>query len=801
MLSEEKKKLSCSNCRKIKRKCDGGHPCSSCTKRNVTCDYNTTDRRSQRYSVGYIKSLETNNDVLEDALAGLVAIRDDPDALAAKLESLSLSFPKRVERPVDTPGDLNMDDEYEPSENEIADKPYITDSDQYFGAGSVYHVRGVPTQAQEPLLATSPLDLGPIDGVITLEQDFEYVTGLVRDYFTYQYYGTQHILLDKNRILYELENRNLSGPFLNAELIYAICANSGKLTFKEADAYCDYVLKGLFLERITLSIAISQCYTLLALHCISKGQISKAWLFAGIGIRIGLDVGFDMSHGENSCPTSNRCFMGTLVMDQYFAMSLGRRSCLQQNSVPILRLNGESEVDYLNVKYSIELIEMTRHMVRLTYQPVTFDKDPKINYLLKFNRLKVFNMKLLKWRQNLDPACSWLYASLKSAKDLAIQNHTLKFLYYYLLIFLNKPFLHVPKQHSTVFLIEEMAKEVYLIVYQKLVKIDEENGTKLHGRDVNSAGPHTRSIKYSSASMDICVVMLLANVLLTLITSQPEHYIHLEKQFKAFAQYTNYIGLRKYDAVEKPMTVLLRKFEDFKAQMKSEGSQTDGGCSDQEQIQIGEEGGSTIKSSPPTSANSDNGKVDCDLAGKLKLDGVPNWNTFPQNTTMPVDLLTYLISSPEEGQDASEFDPWWQQLNNNAMISHNESITNGQPLLGQQGVIAANQNESNFMPGPPFQIGQTYGEEFLRYQNPQIASQLQPDFLTGQPHLKQEPVGTGPVFGQQEIYSYDHLPKSKDPVDQILNLLFSNTGNEFDVDKTRFDWDGMFREQYPSMPQ
>ena len=103
MSSSEKKKLSCSNCRKIKRKCDGGHPCSSCAKRNAPCDYNTTDRRSQRYSVGYIKSLETNNDVLEGALAELVALRDEPEELLAKLESLSTSFPKKVEKPEGSP--------------------------------------------------------------------------------------------------------------------------------------------------------------------------------------------------------------------------------------------------------------------------------------------------------------------------------------------------------------------------------------------------------------------------------------------------------------------------------------------------------------------------------------------------------------------------------------------------------------------------------------------------------------------------------------------------------------------------
>ncbi|GEQ68452.1 hypothetical protein JCM33374_g2120 [Metschnikowia sp. JCM 33374] len=833
MVVGEKKKRSCANCRKIKRKCDGENPCSSCVKRKTHCDYSTTDKRSQRFSVSYIKSLETNNELLETALAELAAFRDDPEELVAKLASLSTSLPKKIEKPETLPGDSHGDDVFEPDEDENSDKAFISEKDQYFGAGSVYSSIGAPTQKQEPILGIKPEPMGPKIRVITLEEDYNYVAGLVRGFFNDQAYGTCHSLFDKNRVLHELENRNLSGPFLNPELIYAICANCESITHKEADAYCDYAIKSLFSKSVASSIATSQCYSLLAIHCISKGQVSKSWLFSGVGPRVGQDVGFDMCHGENPCPISNRCFMSTLIIDQYLSLSLGRRSSLQQNSVPVLRLEGESDADYLSMKHSVELLELTRHMIRSTYQPVTFDKDPKMNYLLKFNRSKVFNTKMLKWRQSLDPACYWSYASLKASQDLANGNHTLKFLYYYFLLFLNKPFLHLPKEHSNVFLIEEMAKEVYLIVNSRLLKIDEENGTSLHNN--TSLSTVITSNKNSSASMDICVVMILANVLMILITTQPEHYLYLEKYLKAFAHYSNYVNLRKYDAVEKPMTALLENLENFKANLKTdtsqpgdkfspatakgttrgepsiatktEASQHEDKFSEQEKSINDDEQNSEVstKSSPPTSdcTNSDQQNYDSDYPGKSYLDAgmISTCSNFPQ-VPDPSIIAPSDSSVPSQSQDSVAFDPWWQNMNNHGNSSRgpNHSLLNEQNQFQPQNPIY-----SQFS---PMQSQAMYGVSQGNPNQPLSAHNQQPAGLPVGHHAMEPYAMQGvprelhafqPSLQQQEIYSYDHLPKSNDPVDQMFNSLFSNTGREFSMDREFLNWDGLFKGQYQEM--
>ncbi|KAM9925802.1 hypothetical protein OXX59_003637 [Metschnikowia pulcherrima] len=803
MSSSEKKKLSCSNCRKIKRKCDGGHPCSSCAKRNAPCDYNTTDRRSQRYSVGYIKSLETNNDVLEGALAELVALRDEPEELLAKLESLSTSFPKKVEKPEGSPEEVDIEEEFVVvKSDEGSERPYVTEKDQFFGAGSVYGGRA-PTQEQEPLLATKSDTNGQENGVITIERDFDYVAGLVRSFFDNQFYGTHHTLFDRNRILTELENRNFSGPFLNKELVYAICANCEQLSYAEADAYCDYVLKDLFSKSLASSIAVSQCYTLLALHCASKGQISKAWLFAGIGIRVGLDVGFDMCHGENPCPVSNRCYMGSIIIDQYLAMSLGRRSTLSLNNISVLRLDGESDSDYLTMKYAVEFIEMTRHMIRSTYQPVTFDKDPKVNYLLKFNRSKIFNMKLLKWKQNLDPVCSWSYTSLKNSKNMANENHTLKFLYYYMLIFLNKPFLHVPKQHSTVYVIEEMAKEVYLIINSKLQRINERTGLNVFSHESSESGILTSNTKFCSASMDICVVMLLTNVLMALMTSQPEHYIHLEKHFKTFAHYINYINLRKYDAAEKPMAVLLRKFEEFKAKSRVEGANSDESSSDNEHtMSKGEEASDvTSRSTPPSSDYSSSDHHNPVVENMRGFQSAPIsgevWNASRPPTEMQPNLQAATVVTAGQGEGSFAFDPWWQHVGE---ASRPQNFSTG---VEQDRDVTFNGNaQFSTIPLPPqpdFQQEQFY----VQYQpsvvpNSSSFAQYQPAVNSG---TADQFASAIPAYDQQSVYSYDHLPKSKDPLDQVFNQLFSNTGEEFSTERDRLNWNEMFTRQYSEGPR
>ncbi|SMN20734.1 similar to Saccharomyces cerevisiae YOR337W TEA1 Ty1 enhancer activator required for full levels of Ty enhancer-mediated transcription [Maudiozyma saulgeensis] len=72
MGSSGKKRLACTNCRRRRKKCDLGFPCSSCSRLKIECNVNEEDLRKKRYTSGYVKSLETHIATLETNLKKLV---------------------------------------------------------------------------------------------------------------------------------------------------------------------------------------------------------------------------------------------------------------------------------------------------------------------------------------------------------------------------------------------------------------------------------------------------------------------------------------------------------------------------------------------------------------------------------------------------------------------------------------------------------------------------------------------------------------------------------------------------------
>lgn len=565
----DKKKVSCVHCRRIKRKCDGNQPCRNCFKKNVSCEYSQMDRRTQRYSIGYIKSLETNNEVYESTLSHLVLLRNDPEELVAKLEALATSYPG-LDRLGDMASDLEEDVQPRSSDEDDTIEPMLNEPYQYFGPGSIYHYLRFTRPDKEPIIGVNSPQT---HAVVTLEDNFEYVQSLVHGYFEQQNPDLFRYMFDKDVVLTALDARDFLGPYLNELLVYSICANCEALCYAEADAYSDFVLQRLFTDIASSSVAVSQCYTMLAIHAFGKGQMLKGWLFTGLGIRAGLEVGFDIEKDSEVPLATNRCFMATLLIDTYVCMSLGRKPTILPIILPVLRLPSESDVDFFTLKYCVELMNMTRGMLHATYKPVLFDEDPRVNYLLKFNRSKTFNVKLLKWKLALDPCCLWSYSLMKHSTNLTQENHVLKYFYYYVLLFLNKPFLHVPKQHLTVYIFEEIAKEMLLIVLQKLQKLTEAGVEIPDAGDtaqVSSLTTHSPKDPYNGATMDLCVLTLLCHVLVTLITTQPEEYSYLERHFKVFAKYLHIKSPRKYKAENNPITRLHQILGNFKTGLKRE---------------------------------------------------------------------------------------------------------------------------------------------------------------------------------------------------------------------------------------
>lgn len=776
------KKLSCLRCRRIKRKCDGENPCSNCHKRKISCEYNQEDKRSQRFSVGYIKSLESNNDLYESTLAALVGLRDDPEKLQSKLDLLASSFPLPLEtaRVQLYPEDIT--DEIRPASGSEDDAPPATldDNEEYFGPGSIYNFANFTKPDKEPLVK-------PIVGLaITIEKDFNHVKLLVHHFFRYQHPNALSHYLDRDLILQELES-GVSGDHLCEELIYAICANSGAITYDEADAYRDLVASKLFLRNWKLTVATAQAFMLLGVHELSRGQISNGWMFSGIAMRMGHDLGFDSALKADAL-TKNRLYIGFLIVDSYMCLAVGRRTSLAQMNLPVLRLPSELEVDYLNLKYSAQIVELTRLMLRATYEPVAFDKDAKVNYLLKFNRSKAFNVKLLKWKADLDKACHWLYASLKASKTLARENHTIKYMYYHYLLFINKPFLHVPKQHLSVYIIEEIAKEMLVIVLLQLEKIEEDE-TPVH------IVPFTQADTYRWASMDVCMLILLSHVLVTLITEQPNHYLYLEKHLKVFARYLNLMSPRKYKANDNPIQRLMTRYYTFKATIKT-GSED--GRSPVYDVNLLKEGIEVVDASPsliPLSSSDPFSVHRNSYSHSMLLDDKPKQEKMsPQyQYTAPM----YQVPFPEQkGPNFRQMEPpvpvpsqagypqhFQQQIPHHFQQTPQLQYQQHPQLQFQQAPLPHGLPQENNQVQIPL-------EQFQGYQQQNEQPQFQP-----QPVIFDSYQGVPQDIG----YAYELDPYASspdDPVDKMMDQLFSNTGAEFDTLRTDFNWDALFKEQY-----
>lgn len=753
-MSNKEKKISCHNCRKIKRKCDGANPCSNCLKRDAVCEYATADFRSQRFSVGYIKSLETTNEVYQNTLALLVSLRHEPEKLVAKLESLVTSVPEvsgqlmEIYRYSQEFGE-NLD----PTNEAIDTTPIVDEESNFFGPGSIYHFSNYAKPDRKPFFESDTLALYQ---VVTLEQDFDYIHGLVAYFFDHQSPSLFLSILDQHLILKELKNHHFSGQFLSQELIYAICANCSKLTYAQADAYYDFTARMMFTNNLEPTLAKSQAYFLLSHHQLSKGQMLNGWLLSGLALRAGYDVGFDYPSTVNNAP--NRLYTAGVINDFWLGLMIGRRTTIRLYDIPVLRLSEESETDYLVFKNSVELVEMAREMILSTYKPIAFDADPRVNYLMKFNRVKTFNMKLTQWQSRLDPKCHWLNTSLKSCKTLVTDNHMLKYLYYHILLFINKPFVRILRKHPSMHVIEEMTQNIYIIISARFEEMEKNSSggvAALPNGEFQIMRQFRDSDQYNWLSIDVCLVTLLCNVLMYLMISLPEQYLYLEKQFVLFCRFLSMTSPRKYKYEDNPVALLYKKYLDFKAGLR----------------------GTELDSSPLQSLNSPDTLVGSNNNNIIQLPYERPQKEFVTPTEFSPSEI-YMHSIP--GEDASS------RLGAKSVTfqSNDQAYTRSAaqviPLMEHMALSDMN----------PAQPSQGVKEGKL----PEKEAKFNQDVEDA--HFLKQTGGYEDYDWNMDQTGADPWPFTQDSLNKMVNSMFTNTGQEFTVDK---DWDLMFTDAHLGM--
>lgn len=761
MSTKDKKKLSCHNCRKIKRKCDGTNPCSNCVKRNAVCEYANTDLRSQRFSVGYIKSLETNNEVFQNTLSLLVSLRNDPEKLHAKLESLATSVPDISSQTMGIYGySKEFGENLDPNDEVIDATPIVDDDASFFGPGSIYHFGNFVKADSKPFFET---EAHPPSQVVTLEQDFDYVYGLVEHFFEQHAHSLFASIFDIPLILKELRLRNFSGQFLSQELVYSICANSSKLTYRVADAYYDFSARMMFTNNIDPTLAKSQAYFLLSHHQFSKGQMLNGWLLSGLALRAGYDVGFDYPSSVSNAP--NRLYVAGVINDFWLGLMIGRRTTMRLYDIPILRLPEESETDYLVFKSSVELVEMSREMILATYKPIAFDKDPRVNYLMKFNRVKTYNMKLMQWQSRLDPKCHWLHASLKASKTILTDNHMLKFLYYHILLCINKPFVRILRKHSTMYVMEEMAQDVYIIISAKYKQLQNENGgvAELPNGELRIMRPYRDTDQYNPLSIEVCMVTLMCHVLMFLMSSLPKHYLYLEEHFLVFCKFLSLKSPRKYKYENNPISLLYNRYVELKAGLHTSGSES---LSAQQ------------SNSPQT------------LVGSHKQNIERPYETIP-NEAKNIPQVEFDLSQyrPEIPEPAVATKVPLENTNKGGYQLHNEfSMTYPADMIPKMQQMGLSDTQTPFQADPSHMP--------LVAKSSQSPQQVDESHFTDQLANAEKIQGYDSYDWSMNSSGSDPWPITNESLNKMVNSMFADSGHEFTVDK---DWDMMFTDEYLDM--
>lgn len=877
--AKKNRKISCVHCRKLKRKCDGELPCLNCQKRNIVCEYSPTDRRSQRFSLVYIKSLETNAEIYENILNELVLLRGDKDALAAKLSSLEATFPVTA-----LPKPLHqLLEEMEAIQlNEVSaenERAHLDDEENYYGPGSIYHFGEYTTP--ELLKGLPPEQV--LTGLETVHTNYDFIKSVVVNFFTHQWPLLNSYYLDKEAILADLHKGNvLNSTYVSEELLYAICANSELLSYEAADAYKLLALSKVYPTEVKLLIPLAQAYMLLAAHEFSLGKVTSGWQLSGSAMRMGFDLGFHHNDGPDICPRKNRLLFGFMLIDSYICMAVGRPNTITQNNVPVKRLPDEDDANFHNIRDSVLLLELTRPMHKATYEPILFNKDPRINYLLKFNRSKMFNVKILKWKSDLDPASHWLYALLKALDDLAFQNHNLKFLYWYILLFINKPFLHVPRQYSAGYIIEEMSKEVHLIVNLRLERMEREaRAQQLYPLDAIKFVRYDQSDPYHWATLDICMITLLSHVVVTLIMDHPNSYLYMEKHLKAYTRYLNGVSARKYKCKFSAMERLLGRYNEWRS------SRTDLPAvklaPSEEAYEMKQLKESIDEASPhslltgsehaetPGSAYGITSGSDCNLPfdKKVKNESRPDYVDANKNLAPPPPFQAppYQQQPPLQMMERVQFDnsqmgpPFYQPppqgfgpygMPQAPMYHH--APPHNMPAPGSHPPRPPNQPHPQHNPPQmtpmtygqmPPQVGEVQSTPHSAYSVPQSISTMscEPSLASvplyqntiideetsdlqsnrqfaGRnsvpPQFENFTMGDGlPQEGsmQQNINFYEAMTQplpdtlgfnefqtdrtaSSDNVGQMMDTLFSNTGEEFEAPTEQFNWEKLFDEKY-----
>ncbi|KAG9304377.1 hypothetical protein G9A89_019939 [Geosiphon pyriformis] len=396
---------ACDTCRRKKVKCDGVQPrCGNCGAFNFDCTYNDTTKK-RGPPKGYIEAIETRLHRMESLLGGLVQSNDPrAEAVLAELmqddlgTSLRRSSTGRPDYSSWSFNSSNSNSAPSPSESDAAqkDKSLVSSSSSMDSCENMNGSDGKSVEDLNEVMGVLSIDEnnqvryhGRSSGFYLLKKSNKYKDGVLRVLNQGSYWGPRQVVASNTEfellkhpeltelpskeifehlfeiyfthihpiipIIYKptffnkLKNKdNLSHLLLNA--IFALSSRYsdhseikkpqekpetvGSIFFERAKALLDF-------EYDNSRLSTVQALILLSLRDYGTGKVSRAWMYAGMSIRMAQDMGLhrntekwdpiNFSHEEKE--TRKRVFWGCFILDRISSANIGRPLAIDEQDV------------------------------------------------------------------------------------------------------------------------------------------------------------------------------------------------------------------------------------------------------------------------------------------------------------------------------------------------------------------------------------------------------------------------------------------------------------------------------------
>lgn len=496
--------LSCQRCRLRKIKCNFEHPCLSCVKLGVECIQVLNDMRKKRPRANYVLTLEKQIDCVQKFVSNLQKLTSEAERtkfldanIVAVSNELGLGVPGGVPRPLVKP----LPPPKLASET-TAQSPPTNKNRPIYGPTSVYDNYELDLRLRTTAQKREAREISTLEA-LNCNPD---VLHCLKLFFTWQY-PDNSMFVFREAFLLDFFHPKPNSLYCLPVLVLSICALGARMSdvdsiYLKAISYYNEARSCLLSSFEHPSITSVQSFLLLAFYDICNGHNSTGWMLLGNAIRMGFDLGFQLSPEvwflknvgslkDIDRAIRSRIYWGCFMADHFISLVLGRPSLLKLLDASIPETEDLPELDWIDdykyipdidtnisdpLKNIINLINISDNMLNDVFTKSENETTELLDALhddydleSRLSKLFQYNNEIQKWRENLPQDLRWDQHSLKITADNPTVSGV-RYYYYILMLCLNRPFVGLSKDFkdrthlSPGFICTQVIEDLYIAI-------------------------------------------------------------------------------------------------------------------------------------------------------------------------------------------------------------------------------------------------------------------------------------------------------------------------------------------------